>query len=179
MKSVTTQNPKLLSTEIVYEGRVFDVKLAEIDDNGLVYKREIIEHGGSAVVLPVHENGEILLVRQYRHPTGGYLLEIPAGTVEEGETPEECAAREIEEETGYTAANLEKISEFYVSPGFLSEKMHLFVATDLTKTAPNPDDDENIDVVRMEIAKALELVNERKIEDAKTIIGILMVTRMR
>ncbi len=173
---MSTIKPKLLNTEIVYRGRVFDVKLAEIDDDGLIYKREIIEHGGSAVVLPVHKNGEISLVRQYRHPTGQYLLEIPAGTVEPGETPEECAGREIEEETGYVAAKLEQIAEFYVSPGFLSEKMHLFVATDLTKTAPDPDDDENIDVVRLKIATALQLIKERKIQDAKTIIGILMVS---
>lgn len=167
--------PKLLETTKIYDGKVFDVTRARIEDNGLVYEREIINHHGSAVVLPLHSNGDITLVKQYRHAAREYLLEIPAGTVEKGESPEQCAHREIEEETGFKAAEMKKISEFYVSPGFLTEKMHLYVASDLNKTRQNLDDDENIDLVTMHLDEALALVNDGTIEDAKTIIGILIV----
>ena len=168
--------PKLLNIEEIYKGRVFDLTKARIEDDGLIYEREIINHSGSAVVLPLHSNGDIMLVKQYRHAAGEYLLEIPAGTVEEGESPEKCAFREIEEETGLKAAKLKKISEFYVSPGFLTEKMHLFVATKLTKTQQNTDDDEVIEVVRMPIEEAVGLVEDGSIQDAKTIVGILIAS---
>jgi ADP-ribose pyrophosphatase len=166
--------PKELKIETVYEGLVFNVDRATIDDDGLVYKREILEHYGSAVVLPVHENGDVTLIKQYRHPAKDYLIEIPAGTVEQGETPEECAFREIEEETGLIAGTLERVSEFYVSPGFLSEKMHLFIAKNLRESAQNLDDDESIEVLRMPLSDAAAFVSDGTIKDAKTIIGILL-----
>ncbi|MDH3530166.1 MAG: NUDIX hydrolase [Acidobacteriota bacterium] len=159
--------PIEISKTTIYSGRVFDLSKARINEDGVIYEREIIEHAGSAVVLPVHSNGDITLVRQYRHAAAGSLLEIPAGTVEPGETPLECAAREIEEETGLRAAKIEKISEFYVSPGFLTEKMHLFAATDLVETRQNMD---------MSLAEAASMVADGLIVDAKTIIGILLAS---
>lgn len=171
--------PKLLSTKKIFKGRIFDLNLAQIEDEGLRYEREIIEHPGSAVVLPLHSNGDVTLVRQYRYAASGFLLEIPAGTVEDGESPEQCAAREIEEETGLRAGSLTKIAEFYVSPGFLTEKMHLFFASDLSETTPNRDFDENIEVVRIPLEQALDLIHDKMILDAKTIIGILLASNTK
>ncbi len=175
--SDSSVKPKILNTTEVYRGRIFDLKKVRIDENGLVYEREIIVHPGSAVVLPVHDNGDVTLVRQYREPARAYLLEIPAGTIEKDETPAECARRELAEETGFLAGKLVKVSQFYVSPGFLSEKMHLFLASELTPTRLNPDSDENIELVRLTLKEACDLAEKGEIVDAKTIIGILLASR--
>src|SRR5437868_5244959 len=141
--------PEILSNETIYSGKVFDVSVAEIRENDSVYKREIVRHHGSAVIIPVFADGTIALVRQYRHAAREYLLEIPAGTLSEGEAPEIGAARELEEEIGVRAGKIEKLSEFYVSPGFLTEKMNLFLATDLTESVQNLDEDEFLVVERL------------------------------
>src|SRR6476620_4149793 len=107
--------PEVLSSETIYQGRVFDISIAEIRENEMTYKREIVNHHGSAVIFPVFEDNTIALVKQYRHAAQEYLLEIPAGTLSAGELPEVGAARELEEEIGVTAKNLEFLSEFYVS----------------------------------------------------------------
>lgn len=167
-------NPRVLNSRTVFEGRVFDVSEHELEEDGNRYKREVVEHGGSAVVLPIHENGDYELIRQYRHAARKYLIEIPAGTIEPGETAEDCAIREVEEETGYRAARIRKITEFYVSPGFLTEKMHLFIATGLSKSVQNTDEDEIIQNFRVGHQKALELVRTGGIDDAKTMLGILL-----
>lgn len=168
---------KVLGSETLLKATVFDVSRYRIAEADIEYNREIVEHPGSSVVLPMHSNGEITLVRQFRLPANEFLLEIPAGTVEKGETPEQCAFREIEEETGYRAGRLTKASEFFVSPGFLTEKMHLFLAHDLEKTEQKPDFDENIEVVRLKLDVAVALVGDGTIIDAKTIIGILLASR--
>lgn len=165
---------EIISLETVYEGKVFDVVEAKIREDESVYKREIVTHGGSGVVIPVFEDKTIALVKQYRHPAKKFLLELLAGTVEKDETPEECAMREIEEEIGMKAGKLEKLSEFYVSPGFLSEKMHLFLATELIESEQNLDDDENIAIEKMSFDKAFEKIRNNEIEDAKTIIGLIL-----
>src|SRR5207247_4335949 len=120
-------------------------------------------------------DGTITLVRQYRHPAVRYLLELPAGTLNDKERPEEGAARELEEELGLVAGRMEKLSEFFVSPGFCEEKMWLYLATDLTATAQRLEDDEVIEIVRLPIRQALQMVTDGEIEDAKTIIGLLLV----
>ncbi len=174
MSKSNAGKPETISSKTVYEGKVFDVVEAEIREDESVYKREIVTHGGSGVVVPVFEDKTVALVKQYRHPAKKYLLELPAGTVEKGETPEECALREIEEEIGMKAGKIEKLIEFYVSPGFLSEKMHLFLATELTESNQNLDDDENISIERISFKKAFEKIRNNKIEDAKTIIGLIL-----
>lgn len=166
--------PETISTETIYHGRIFDVVRDTIREDDSEYQREVIVHKGSSVIVPVFEDNSIVLVRQYRHPAGKFLLEIPAGGLEEGEDPQTAAARELEEEIGVTAAKLEKLAEFYVSPGFLTEKMYLFLATELTETAQNLDEDENIDVVRMSLSAALDLIRTGGIEDAKTIVGLTL-----
>src|SRR5712692_7229241 len=126
--------PETLDSKKVFAGRVFEVTVDTVREGDKTYTREVVHHRGSAVILPAFDDGTIALVRQYRHPAVSYLLELPAGTLNEKEAPEAGAARELEEELGLVAAKLEKLSEFFVSPGFCEEKMWLYLATDLTAT---------------------------------------------
>jgi len=164
--------PETLSSESIYKGRIFNIRIDEIREDDLTYKREIVEHRGSAVIVPLFDDGTVGLVRQWRHPAGKYLLEIPAGSLEAGEDPLSGAVRELEEEIGCTAAAVEHLASFYVSPGFLSEKMHVYLATGLKETAQNLDDDERIDIVRIPLKEALAMCRDGSIEDAKTIVGL-------
>ena len=154
--------------------KIFDIRIDEIRQGDIEYKREIVVHKGSVVVIPVFADGTVALVRQYRHAAGKYLLEICAGTLESGEDPEIGARRELEEEIGVAAGKIEKLCEFYVSPGFLTEKMHLYLATELTETIQNLEADEILSVERHPLAELLEMVKNGDIEDAKTIIGVTM-----
>ncbi len=167
-------NPILVSKQSIYKGKIFDIRIDEIREGDIKYKREIVVHKGSAVVIPVFEDGTVALVRQYRHAAGTYLLEICAGTLNAGEDPEIGARRELEEEIGVAAGKMEKLSEFYVSPGFLTEKMHLYLATELTETSQNLEADEILTVERHSLASLLEMVKNGEIEDAKTIVGITL-----
>ena len=165
---------KTLSSTTVFTGQVFDIRRDEIAEGEARYAREVIVHKGSAVIVPVFNDDTVALVRQYRHPAGKYLLEIPAGSLDGDESPEIGAARELEEEIGVTAGKLEKLTEFYVSPGFLTEKMFVYLATDLSETKQNLDEDEIVEIVRIPLTKALEMTQTGEIEDAKTIIGITL-----
>ncbi len=170
--------PEVLSSKTIYTGKVFDIRVDEIREGDVRYERDIIVHGGSAVILPVLADGTAALVRQYRHAAGKYLLEIAAGTLEAGEDPLAGAKRELEEEIGVTAGKIEKLSEFYVSPGFLTEKMHLFLATEITETKQNLEADEILTLERHSFPALLEMVKNGEIECAKTIIGILMANSL-
>jgi len=166
--------PKKLSSETIYKGKIFEINIDSIREGDVEYKREIVVHKGSCVVIPVFDDGTVALVRQYRHAAGKYLLEICAGTLNADEDPELGARRELEEEVGVTAGKIEKLCEFYVSPGFLTEKMHLYLATELTKTQQMLEDDEILTVERFTLPHALEMVRTGQIEDAKTIIGLTL-----
>ena len=166
--------PKIIDSEKVFEGRVFNVTVDTVSEGDQTYKREVVHHSGSAVIIPIHDDGTVVLVRQYRHPAVRYLLEAPAGTLAERERPEVGAARELEEELGLVAERLEKLSEFFVSPGFLEEKMWVFLATELSEGKQRLDDDEFLDIVRLPIAEALEMITSGEIQDAKTIIGLML-----
>jgi ADP-ribose pyrophosphatase len=168
------QQPHIVASEEIFRGRVFDVTVDTVREGETTYKREVVHHPGSAVIIPAFADGTIALVRQYRHPAVRYLLEAPAGTLNRGERPEEGAARELEEELGFVAGRLEKLSEFFVSPGFCEEKMWLYLATDMTKTEQRLEDDELLDVVRLPVRQALEMITDGEIEDAKTIIGLML-----
>lgn len=170
----TTERPQILDSKEVYSGRVFSVTVDTIREGGRTHKRETVRHAGSAVIIPVFDDGTIALVRQYRHPTVKYLLEAPAGKLDEGETPAQAAARELEEELGFIAGNLEKLSEFFVSPGFCEEKMWVYLATDLAESKQRLEDDEIIEIVRMPFTQALSMITTGEIEDAKTIIGVML-----
>src|SRR5438309_5171823 len=161
------------STKVLY-GHVFDVTVDTVREGDKNYVREVVHHRGSTVILPAFDDGTIALVRQYRHPTVKYLLELPAGGLEHQERPEEGAARELEEELGLVAGRMEKLCEFFVSPGFCAEKMWLYLATELTETSQRLEDDELIEVVRLPISRALQMITDGEIEDAKTIIGLML-----
>ena len=163
-----------VSSEKIYSGKIFEVSLDRIREGDIEYERDIISYNGSAVVVPVFTDFTVALVKQYRHPAGKYLLEIPAGSLNANESPEIGARRELEEEIGVTAGKMEKLSEFYVSPGFLSEKMFVFLATDLTKTAQNLEDDELIEIEKFTFKRAFEMIQNNEIEDAKTIAGLIL-----
>ena len=166
--------PEIISTEKIYQGKVFDLSVSEIEENGARYKREIVEHHGSVVIVPVFEDNTIALVRQYRHAAGEYLLEIPAGTLNKGEDALIGAHRELEEEIGVSSNNIEKLIEFYVSPGFLNEKMHVYLATDLVESVQNLDEDEFLTIRKLTFDEAFEKIRTNEIIDAKTICGLII-----
>jgi ADP-ribose pyrophosphatase len=169
-----TAPPQILSSTEVFAGRVFTVTVDTIREGDITYQREVVHHRGSAVIIPVFDDGTIALVQQYRHPAVRYLLEAPAGTLERGEVPEEGAARELEEELGFVAGRIEKLAEFFVSPGFCEEKMWVYLATDLTETKQRLEDDEILEVTRIPFSQALSMITTGEIEDAKTIIGVML-----
>ena len=170
----STDSPQILNSREVFRGRVFSVTVNTVREGDKTYERDVVHHPGSAVIIPVFDDGTIALVRQYRHPALRYLLEAPAGTLKRGEAPEVGAARELEEELGLVSGRLEKLSEFFVSPGFCEEKMWVYLATDLTETKQQLDDDEVIEVVRVPFAQALGMITTGEIDDAKTIIGVML-----
>jgi ADP-ribose pyrophosphatase len=135
--------------------------------------REVVEHGDVVAVVPLLAGKDVLLVRQYRLPAARILLEVPAGGVDAGESAEEAAQRELGEECGQQANRLERLGGFYASPGFCSEFMHVFLATDLRPVGAHPDPDEEIAVVRLALAEALRLVHRGEIQDSKSIIALM------
>ena len=169
-----SETPEFINSKKVFEGRVFDVSVDTVREGDQTYVREVVHHPGSAVILPVFDDGTIALVKQYRHPAVKYLLELPAGTLRDKERPEDGAGRELEEELGVVAGRLEELCEFFISPGFLSEKMWLFLATELRETEQRLEDDEAIEIVRLPLDRALQMITDGEIEDAKTIIGLLL-----
>jgi ADP-ribose pyrophosphatase len=158
----------------IYGGRI--VRLYERDvelPNGHTVKLEIVHHPGAAAVVPLHGDGTVTLVHQYRHAAGGWLYELPAGLLEEGEAPAECAARELAEETGLVAGRLTPLITYRTTPGFSDEVVHLFVGADLTQGEASPGDDEVIETVRLPLAEAVARIGTGGITDGKTVIGLL------
>lgn len=173
-------NPKILSSHVVYEGRVFNVDQHEIEmANGVRTKREILVHPGAVCMVPVTASGSILMVTQFRLATGRRLLELPAGTLEKGEEPADCAARELQEEVGQAASSIEPMGGFFVAPGYTSEYIHLFIATGLRPSVLAGDEDEDIEVEEVGLAQALEYVADGTVCDAKSVIGILRYARTK
>jgi len=170
------ENPKVLNREIVFNGGHIKVRVDRvIEPAGHEATREIVVHPGAVCIVARPTDNEVLLVRQYRHSTGGELLEIPAGGLDPGEDPLDAARRELEEETGYHAANIVQRAGFWTTPGFTNEYMWLYEATGLTRTQINPDEDEVIEVDVVKVADALRMVDDGRIQDAKTILGLLRV----
>jgi ADP-ribose pyrophosphatase len=166
--------PELLENELIYQGKIFDVSLATVREAEVTYQREIVSHQGSAVVVPVFADKTVALVKQYRHAAGKYLWEIPAGSLKKDEDPQLGALRELEEEIGVSAARIEKLTEFYVSPGFLSEKMHVFLATEFSEVGQNLEEDELLEIERFDFPTLFEMIRRGEFEDAKTIIGLIL-----
>ena len=157
----------------VYQGRIVNLTVDEITtENGFETIREVFHHPGGAAVVPVLPDGSVLLVKQFRYPMKEILLELPAGKIDAGESPETTAARELEEETGYKAGSLTKISEFYSTPGFCDEKIYLYLADDLRPCQAEGDRDEELELVSCSLPELLDMIRTATISDAKTIIGI-------
>ena len=166
---------ELIKSETILQGRAFKIRRDYLrTSDGQETKLEIIEHGGSVVIMPIDHEGNILFVRQYRHATGKDLLELPAGTRNGDEPYEDCAARETREETGMEADTLEKLGEFYLAPGYSTEFMAAFLATDLRHNPLNPDDDEVLSLERIPVKKAFELALSGKLPDAKSLAVLLL-----
>ena len=160
-------------SEIVYRGRVFNIRRWRIElPSGRETVRDVIEHPGSVVVLPL-EGDEVILVEQYRRAVGKVLLELPAGTIED-EDVMECGRRELLEETGYEAKSLEKLGEFYSSPGFSSEKITVLLAKEVIRRGEPPDKEHIIGVRKMPVRELLNLIKRGEIEDGKTILSLLL-----
>jgi ADP-ribose pyrophosphatase len=166
---------ELIKSETLLQGRTFRIRrdLLQTPD-GRETKLEIVEHGGSVVLIPIDEHGNMWFVRQYRHAAGMDLLELPAGTRDGDEPYEECAAREIREETGMEAGRLERIGEFYLAPGYSTEFMSVFLATDLKHNPLDPDADEFLAVEKIPVKQAIEMAEHGAIPDAKSLAGLLM-----
>jgi ADP-ribose pyrophosphatase len=180
---------RVVSTEVLYAGQYLDLRIDTIErPDGSTAKREIIGHPGAVAVIALDPNDQVLLVRQFRLAAGRVMLEIPAGTLnrdrETGgiEDPDAAAARELEEETGYRADRWQKLASFWTAPGFATENMHLYLATDLVPARADrlgPDDDERLLLDRLPFDEAVAAVEQGVIADAKSIVGILWVARMR
>lgn len=161
--------------ETVYHGKAFNVRRDEVRFPNLPsFHMDIIEHPGAVTILPIDAEGNILFVRQYRHASGKELLELPAGTLDENEEPGACALREIREETGFATSNLVKLGEFWLAPGYSTEYMYVYLATDL-HPAPLPgDEDEFIELVPIKVEKAYEMAINGELQDGKTLAVLLM-----
>jgi ADP-ribose pyrophosphatase len=160
----------------VYRGRVVNLDLETVTlPNGKTVELEIIHHPGAAAIVPMKDDKTVLLIRQYRHAIGGYILEIPAGKLDPGEDPRDCAARELEEEIGFRASSLEPVLTFFTTPGFTDEVIYVFKATGLTPGAQNLGHDEVLDVIELPLERAIAQIKDGTIRDGKTIIGLQAV----
>jgi ADP-ribose pyrophosphatase len=168
----------MLSVTPVFQGRVVDLRIEEVElPNGVTVALEVVRHSGAAALVPVANDGCVILVRQFRHAAGGFILEIPAGTLEAGEDPSQCAARELGEETGLVAGELLPLGSILTAPGFCDERVHLFLARDLSPAVQQLDFDEVLSVERVPIERALEMITAGEIQDAKTIAGLHLALR--
>ena len=157
----------------VYDGIVIGIDVYDLTIEGRKVKREIVKHPGAAAILAFDEKDRIILVRQHRYPHG-YVLEIPAGTLEKGESPKRCALREIQEETGYKAKGMTHLITYYPSVGYNTEAIHCFVASGLTRVKTKLDTDEFITVKKMEFSKLIKMIKSGKIIDAKIICAVMV-----
>ncbi|MBI4298219.1 MAG: NUDIX hydrolase [Chloroflexi bacterium] len=171
----TLDSEPTLESRYLYRGRILNLRVDTVElPKGGKTKREIVEHGHSVVVVPVDKGGTVLLVSQFRKATESYLLEAPAGGVEEGESPEECALRELKEETGYTAGTIKHLGSFWIAPGFCTEYMHAYLATDLEPGETDQKADENIELARVPLAEVPQRIRSGELRDSKSIAALLM-----
>lgn len=170
-----TPGPSKMVREI-YRGRVVNLNVETVTlPNGATVELEVIRHQGAAAVVPLKDDGSVVLIRQYRHAAGGYIYEIPAGKLDPGEDPRHCAARELEEEIGCRASSLIRLLSFFTTPGFTDEVIHIFLATGLTPGTQHLDHDEVLEVVEMPLDAAIARIQDGTIRDGKTIVGLQAV----
>jgi ADP-ribose pyrophosphatase len=169
---------ELLKSDIVYPGRAFTIRRDTLRmPDARVASFDIVEHVGSVIILPLDADGQLLFVRQYRHAAGLDLLELPAGTLDKDESPEACATREVREETGMAAGKLEPLGGFYLAPGYSTEYMHVYLATDLRYDPLEADADEFLTVERFPLKEALVMFESGEIQDAKSLAAILLARK--
>ena len=169
-----------LSSKIIYRGRFLDVRKDGVRlPNGKITTREWIQHPGAACMVPILPDGQLALIRQYRYPVLQEMIELPAGKLDPGESPEECAKRELEEEIGYKAGKLTYLTHIHPAIGFASEKMWLYLAEELEKTGENTDHDEFVELMHTTVSDAVNMVWDQRVTDVKTIIGILWLDKLR
>lgn len=165
----------LIDRQYIYRGKILNLRVDKVRvPDGSETIREVVEHPGAVVIIPITSKNEVLMVRQYRHAVGRDMLELPAGTLEKNELPEKAAPRELKEETGYLARRWEMLDRFFSSPGILTEEMHVYLATDLEEGKIEPMEDEDLTLVPIPLSEALEKVESGEIVDAKSIIGLLL-----
>ena len=165
---------KKLSGKMVYEGKILKVRVDEVSlVNGRTAVREVMMHPGGVAVVPLLTDGDVICVRQFRYPMGQVVLEVPAGKLDRGEGPLAGAKRELEEETGYTAKEYVYLGEFYPSPGFCDEVLHIYLATGLEKGQAHPDEDEFLDVEKISLEELAGMIGRNELPDGKTIAAVL------
>lgn len=169
--------------KILSRTRVFQNRILTLDNetfilpSGVKATFAVVRHPGAVAIVPMLNSRDVVLIRQYRHAVGGYLYEIPAGTLERGEAPLSCAKRELIEETGYRASRLKKLATFYTAPGFCNELMHLYLATGLRPAKGDQDTDEVIRPVKVPLKKIGSMIKSGRIRDAKSLVGLMWITR--
>jgi ADP-ribose pyrophosphatase len=170
---------RVIYSERVFEGRVVNLRVDTVRlPNGKTSRREIVEHRGAVAIVPLLDQETVLMIRQFRLAVNEVLLEVPAGTLEPDEPPEVCAARELEEETGYRANILRKLFSQYLAPGYSQEILHVFLAQELQQTAQRTEEDENMEVVPVPLSRAVDMILSGEIRDAKTIASLLVTHYM-
>jgi ADP-ribose pyrophosphatase len=175
-----TPGARTLEHRRLHEGQVLALDLDQVEEPGGVRAvREVVRHRGSVAALPVHSDGKVVLIRQYRYAVDEWVWEIPAGRLDPGETPEQGARREVEEEVGLHAGHLEPISVFYTTPGFCDKAMTLFRATGLRNVPPRPEADERIEARSFALDEARGMVERGEIREAKTIVALLLEAERR
>ena len=174
-----SQTETTVDSKVFYRGRIVNLRVDTVRlPNGRLATREIAEHAHCVCIVPLDEQDNVLLVRQYRKPAEAELLEIPAGGVEQGEVSREAVLRELREETGFTAGILRHLSSFWMTPGWSTEYMHAYLATDLSPARLSPDEDENISVIRVPLARIPQMIQAGEIQDAKSIASLLLALRV-
>jgi ADP-ribose pyrophosphatase len=165
-----------MPTKHIYKGKIVTLNVDTVKlPNGVTVDLEVVRHPGAAAVVPLKDDGTVVLIRQFRHAAGGFIYEIPAGKLQSGEDPLHCAARELEEEIGYRAAAFELLSSIFTAPGFTDEVIHIYKATGLTPGRQQLDRDEVLEVLEMPLKEAVKRIQDGMIRDAKTIVGLQAV----
>ncbi len=176
---VTGMEEKTIKSRRIYQGKIINLRVDEVLlPDGKKASREIVEHPGAVAAVPLLPDGKVVLIRQFRKAVEEIIYEIPAGKLELEEKPRQCMERELEEEIGYGAGELKELISYYPSPGFSGEVIHLFLASGLQKKQQNLEGDEFLEVVILKFTEALRMIEEGKIKDGKTIIGLLLAKQL-
>ncbi len=165
-----------MQSKNIYTGKIITLNIDTVTlPNGVTIDLEMVRHPGAAAIVPLKDDGTVVLIRQFRHAAGGFIFEIPAGKLHPGEDPKACAARELEEEIGYRAGSLELLSSIFTAPGFTDEVIHIYKATGMTTGHQQLDRDEVLEVIEVPLQEALAMIQAGSIRDAKTMVGLLSV----